>query len=406
MLKADVVISGGSFAGQLLALALAQSLGTGAAIIVIDRAHRPPKEDPRASALSAGARRMLDVLGAWHAVEGEAQPVYEILLSDTSLEAGVRPVLLTYDNRLASGEPASFIIPNATLAAALERALQRAPGITVLRPAEATRFSADEHAVVIGLRDGREVKAALLVAADGRHSPMREAAGIPVIGWSYDQIGIVTRVEHELPHEGRAVQHFLPGGPFAILPLRGNQSCITWSEEAERAREILAYDDAAFLAEVDKRFAGRCGTLRLIGPRASWPLEMHLARQYISRRFALVGDAAHGVHPIAGQGLNLAFRDVAALTEVLTETARLGLDLGNADTLERYQSWRRFDSAVSAAAFDGLNRLFSNDWTLMRSAREFGLGLVDRLPGVKELLVAEAAGMTGEIPRLLRGQRV
>jgi 2-octaprenyl-6-methoxyphenol hydroxylase len=256
------------------------------------------------------------------------------------------------------------------------------------------------------LADGSDLEAALLVAADGRNSPMREAAGIGTIAWSYGQTGIVTRVEHELPHEGRAVQHFLPGGPFAILPLKGNRSCITWSEEAGRARVILALDDAAFLEEVDRRFAGRCGTLRLIGPRASWPLEMHLARRYIDRRFVLVGDAAHGVHPIAGQGLNLGFRDVAALTEVLTEAARLGLDLGDADALERYQSWRRFDSAISAATFDGLNRLFSNDWTLMRSARELGLGLLHRLPAVKELLVAEAAGMTGDIPKMLRGQRV
>jgi 2-octaprenyl-6-methoxyphenol hydroxylase len=216
----------------------------------------------------------------------------------------------------------------------------------------------------------------------------------------------VTCIAHDRSHGGRAVQHFLPGGPFAILPLVGNRSCITWSENAVEARRILTLDDAAFLAEVDKRFGGRLGAIRLDGPRQSWPLETQLARAYIAPRFALLGDGAHRVHPIAGQGLNLAFRDVAALTEVLADGARLGLDLGDAILLERYERWRRFDSALSAATYDGLNRLFSNDTTLLRSLREFGLGVIDRLPGLKRAFVAEAAGITGELPRLLKGEPV
>ena len=404
--RIDIVIAGGSFAGLALALAVSRSLGPGFSISVIDRASgkRPAEAtDPRASAISAGSRRMLAQLGVWSRISDQAQPVSEIQLSDSPLEAGVRPVLLTYDNILGGGEPASFIVPNSALAKALEEAVAAEPAITLVRPAEARGFAVRGHGVVVELADGRTLQAALLVAADGRHSPMREAAGIACVSWSYDQTGIVTRVEHVLPHEGRALQHFLPGGPFAILPLKGNQSCITWSENAERAGKILALDDEAFLAEVDRRFAGRYGAVRLAGSRASWPLEMSLARGYVGHRFALIGDAAHSVHPIAGQGLNLGFRDVAALAEVLTEAARVGLDLGDADALERYETWRRFDSTLSAATFDGLNRLFSNDWTLGRSARELGLGLVNRLPALKQLLVTEAAGLSGDTPRLLKG---
>jgi 2-octaprenyl-6-methoxyphenol hydroxylase len=347
---------------------------------------------------------MLDVLGIWPKVRDDAQEVLEIQLTDSPLEAGVRPVLLTYDNRLEDGEPASFILPNHLLSAALEVAVDAEPAIRRLRPAEAAGLTSGDPHLRVHLADGRSIDTTLLVAADGRRSRLREAAGIKCVGWSYDQVGIVTRVEHELPHQGRAIQHFLPGGPFAILPLKGNYSCITWSEDAVRAREILAYDDERFLAEVDRRFAGRLGGLRLAGPRASWPLEMHLARRYVAPRFVLIGDAAHVVHPIAGQGLNLAFRDVAALTEVVANAVRLGLTAGDASALERYEQWRRFDSSMSAATFDALNRLFSNDVTLMRSAREAGLGLVDRVPELKRLFVAEAAGLSGDVPRLLRGE--
>ena len=238
----------------------------------------------------------------------------------------------------------------------------------------------------------------------GGASPLRQAAGIGIVRWSYPQAGIVTTVRLEQPHQGRAVQHFLPSGPFAILPLTGNRACITWTEDAARAREILALDDAGFLAEVEKRFGYRLGGVALAGPRASWPLDMHLARALVADRFALVGDAAHGVHPIAGQGLNLGLRDVAALTEVVADAARLGLDIGSLAVLERYERWRRLDSALSAATFDALNRLFSNDSTLLRSARDFGLGLVERMPALKQFFVAEAAGLTGEVPRLLRGE--
>ncbi len=405
----DVVISGASFAGLALACALARALGPDLRIAVLDRGTigaAAPVPDSRASALSAGSQRVLDVLGVWHPIAAEAQPVHRIEISDSSLEAGVRPVLLTYDNEVAPGEPASWIVPNAALMWALGAVAAAQSGIALLSATEAAGLDADEASAAVRLADGRALAAALVVAADGRRSPLREAAGVKVVGWTYPQTGIVTTVAHERPHEGVAVQHFLPAGPFAILPLRGDRSCITWTEDRQEARRILALDETAFLAEVDLRFGGRLGALSLAGPRGSWPLEMHLARSYVAPRFALVGDAAHGVHPIAGQGLNLALRDVAALAEVVAEAARLGLDFGGKDALRRYERWRRFDSLVSAAAFDGLNRLFSNDWTLLRTVRDAGLAVVDRLPAVKRMLVGEAAGLSGELPRLIKGQPI
>ena len=407
--RCDVVISGSSYAGLSLACGLAQALGPTFKITLIDRDAAAPAgaaADARASALSAASKSMLEVLGVWSAVAPEAQPVTGIDITDSALEAGVRPVLLDYENVTAGGEPATYIVPNSVLFAALRAQLQHTPSVACLAPAEIADFESDEAETRIKLADGRGLTSSLLVAAEGRKSRLRDAAGIKVVGWDYSQIGIVTTVRHERPHGGRAVQHFLPAGPFAILPLTGNRSCITWSEDAREAKRILALDDADFLAEVEKRFGGKLGAVTLDGPRQSWPLSMHLARRYVGPRFALIGDTAHGVHPLAGQGLNLAFRDVAALVEVITDAVRLGLDAGDASALARYERWRRFDSFVSAATFDGLNRLFASDAMLLRSAREFGLGLVDRMPGLKRFFVGEAAGLTGELPRLLKGEAV
>jgi 2-octaprenyl-6-methoxyphenol hydroxylase len=407
----DVVIAGGGTAGLALACALADALGPGARIAVVDRVQLrvgAGAADARAFALSAGAKRMLSVLGVWPAVAAHAEPVTAIDITDSSLEDAFRPVLVSYDNTVDGGEPATYIVEHGQLRDALLAAATVRP-VILFGSEPAAGFRADEHGVSVDLGSKpslRTLRAALLVAADGGASPLREAAGIGVVRWSYRQAGIVTTVRLEQPHQGRAVQHFLPSGPFAILPLTGNRACITWTEAAARAREILALDDAGFLAEIQKRFGYRLGGIALAGPRASWPLDMHLARALVADRFALVGDAAHGVHPIAGQGLNLGLRDVAALAEVVADAARLGLDIGSLAVLERYERWRRLDSALSAATFDALNRLFSNDSTLLRSARDFGLGLVERLPGLKQFFVAEAAGLTGDVPRLLRGEPV
>lgn len=410
----DIVISGASFAGLALARALLSTLENDIRIAIVDRAVRTatPAPDARAFALSAGAQRMLETLGVWKTVAASAQPVSEIEITDSSLEAGIRPVLLKYDNHLeradqdAAAEPASYIVPATELEQALYRSVASDPSLTFITPGEIARFTDTDSAVTITLRDGATLTAALLVGAEGRRSASRDGAGIKTVGWRYGQTAIVTTIAHERPHDGRAVQHFLPGGPFAILPLPGNRACLTWSEEENEAKRILALDNEGFLAEIETRVAGRLGKLSLAGPRQAWPLEMHLARAYVAPRFALLGDAAHGVHPIAGQGVNLAFRDVAALSEIIVDTLRIGLDPGSLDALGRYERWRRFDSALSAAAFDGLNRLFSNDALLVRAARDFGLGLVDRMPALKRHLVSEAAGLTGDLPRLFKSERL
>ncbi|MGE0628166.1 MAG: FAD-dependent monooxygenase [Hyphomicrobiaceae bacterium] len=413
----DVAIAGGSFAGLALALALARCLDGGLAVTVVDRGGRSDVgsagPDPRAVALSASSRRMLEALGLWKGVASSAQPVQRIEITDSSLDAGIRPVLLAWNNRISDGkktgevsqeETAAHIVPLHVLGQVLGAAVAAERSITVIRPAEVVGINSDAFFIRLKLADNTEVPARLAVGADGHRSVLRDRAGIKSVGWPYAQVGIATTVVHERDHDGVAVQHFLPAGPFAILPLPGRRSCVTWTESETEGRRIMALDDDGFLAELDRRFGGRLGELRLDGGRRCWPLSMHLARRYVSNRLALVGDAAHGVHPIAGQGLNLAFRDVAALTETIVDGARNGLDIGDATMLTRYERWRRFDATAATAAFDAINILFSRDGRLTRSVREAGLQLVDRFPVLKRELVREAAGVTGELPLLLQGK--
>lgn len=409
----DIIISGASYTGLALACALAQGLRGAVSVAVLDRnepgsgtGHSGANGSPRAFALSAASKRMLDTLGIWEGIAPDAQPVGEIEITDSSLEAGIRPVLLTYDNHLEDGEPASFIVPDARLAAALREAATQASNVDVIGSAEATTFAENSGGLTVTCGNGSQFLCSLLVAAEGRQSAIRKAAGISLIARDYPQTGICTIVSHEHPHDGRAVQHFLPSGPFAILPLPGSRSCVTWTEDSEHASHLMKLDDAAFLEELAKRFGRRLGQLSLAGPRATWPLSTHIARRFIAPRLALIGDTARGVHPIAGQGLNLGFRDVAALAESVTDGIRLGLDAGDQQALERYERWRRFDSTMSMTAFDGLNRLFANDATLLRSLREVGLGVIDRLPMAKAAFIKEAAGLTGNPPRLLQGNRL
>ncbi|MEZ5815567.1 MAG: FAD-dependent monooxygenase [Hyphomicrobiaceae bacterium] len=404
----DVVIAGGSFAGLALALALVRAKGGGPEVAVIEREELRPeahggRADPRAFALSAGSRRLLEAIGVWDAVADQAQPVAGIDITDSALADAFRPVLLSYATSIG-GEPQMLILEADRLKQALHEAVLGEPRISVMAPCEVAGLAEGAGGRMISLRNGERVAARLVVAADGSRSRVRELVGIGVVGGSFRQRGIATIVGHEGEHEGRAVQHFLPAGPFALLPLQGRRSCITWSEREARAEEIMKFDDVAFLDEAQARAGWRLGALSLEGGRASWPLRSHLARSLIGPRIALVGDAARSVHPIAGQGVNLGFRDVAALAETVIEGMRLGLEPGDATSLTRYERWRRADGAQSAAAFSALNSLFSNDWTALRTLRDAGLGLVDRLPGLKGLLVAEAAGATGDVPRLLRGQ--
>lgn len=408
----DAVISGGSGAGLALALALSRGGGGDLRIALLDKsAGGEPVRDLRSYAMSAAAQEMLAGLGVWDRIAAEAQPIHRIEITDSALEAGIRPIILTYDNVTSLGQTASHIVPSAALLRELRWQVLAAPGVTLIPRTEAVGLQDGDGVRIVTTSTGRSFAAPVVIAAEGRQSRLRDQAGIKLVAWRYPQTGIVTLVRAERPHDGTAVQHFLPGGPFAILPMTGQRACITWSEAETDARRILALDDAAFLAEVEQRFGGRLGQVTLVpesegGGRQSWPLGFHLARQYIAPRFAIIGDTAHGVHPIAGQGLNLGLRDAAALAEVLIDAARLGLDVGSAAVLERYQRWRRFDSAVSAAAFDGLNRLFSNDGTILRAARDAGLGIVDRWPALKQMLVTEAAGLSGELPRLMRGEGI
>jgi 2-octaprenyl-6-methoxyphenol hydroxylase len=334
------------------------------------------------------------------------------------VDDAVRPVFLTFAGDVEPGEPFAHMIENRHLVAALE-ARAREAGVE-LRTTAVTRYSSDEVAdsddpppampkgsaqrLGVTLADGSAVATRLLVAADGARSSIRELAGIAVHGWDYGQSAIVTNVGHERDHEGRAVEHFLPAGPFAILPLKGRRSSIVWTETTSDAERIMALPDDGFHAELERRFKLHLGEITTVSARRAHPLGFFVARSFLAERLALVGDAAHVIHPIAGQGLNMGLRDVAALAEVIVDAARLGLDPGEETVLERYQRWRRFDTVAMGLATDGLNRLFSNRSAVLRVARDFGLGLVDRLPNLKRLFIREAAGLVGEVPKLLRGK--
>ncbi|MGE0056085.1 MAG: FAD-dependent monooxygenase [Hyphomicrobium sp.] len=402
----DIVISGASFAGLALARSLRLALGKDLVIALIDRAAGPPTGDTRAFAIWAGARNVLDALGVWTSLESVAQPMSSIEITDTALDDGLRSALLTYDATTSDGAAAGYIVPSFELHRALFSSLDGDPNVSWIAPAEAVGLEVAAASIKTRLADGQELSSALLVAAEGRRSRLRDAADIKTTGWGYGQRGIVAIVRFSEPHYGVAIQHFLPGGPFAVLPMTDNRACVTWSSADDEAARVLALHDAGFLAELDKRIGGRFGEIELVGKPQSWPLDVKLARSLKAPRFALIGDAAHGVHPIAGQGVNLAFRDVAALTECLADAARLGFDLGHAEALERYERWRRFDTTMSAAVYDGLNRLFSVDNVLLRVARGVGLGTLDRVGVLKSLIVEEAAGLTGDTPKMVRGELV
>jgi len=402
----DILISGTGFTGLTLAVALAQTFEDTLKIGLIGPypAAHIEGQNSRAFAISAMSLQMLKALGIWINLEANSQPVYKIEITDSPLEAGVRPVLLTYDNTLPGGEPASFIIPAQTLGEALLDRCNDLSAIEFLTYNTCHGFSSNSRGVSVEFNGPEKLEARILLCAEGRQSTLRQKAGIGTVGCNHEQTGIVTTISHEKSHNGTAIQHFLPAGPFAALPLPdGNRCCITWSESTKRARRILEMRNVDFLKEIDLRLAGKWGAVDLAGPRGGFALETRVARHFVKPRFALVGDAAHGVHPIAGQGLNLALRDIAALCECLIDGRRVGLDIADPTLLERYERWRRFDATMSAAGFSGLNALFSEDYPLARSVREFGLGLIDKISNIKSELVREAAGANGNIPKLMTG---
>jgi 2-octaprenyl-6-methoxyphenol hydroxylase len=398
-----IVICGGAFAGLALAVALRQGLGADIAVIVADPAlGQRPSRDPRATAIVAACRRLFEAIGAWSDVADKAQPILDMVVTDSRLEDATRPVFLTFTGDIEPGEPFAHMIENRHLIDALV-ARASAEGVD-LRGCAVSSYEARPDGVGVSLSDGGMIEASLLVAADGARSRLRERAGIATHGWDYDQSGIVVTVGHERDHQGRAEEHFLPAGPFAILPLTGQRSSLVWTERRLEAARIIALTEEAFHAELEKRFGLHLGEIKALDKPRAFPLSYFVARSFIADRLALVGDAAHVIHPIAGQGLNMGLKDVAALAEVVVDAARLGMDFGKSDVLERYQRWRRFDTMAMGFATNTLNFLFSNESTLLRTFRDIGLGLVDRAPPLKNMFIRQAAGLIGEVPRLLKGE--
>jgi 2-octaprenyl-6-methoxyphenol hydroxylase len=401
--RADVVIAGAGAAGLALATALARGLRPGFAVVVCDPAlatERP--QDDRVSAIAPAARRLLAAIGAWGRLRGPVQPITTMEITDSRLDDVLRPAFLSFEEDDSEGEPLAHMAENRDVLVAL-RAAARDAGVQ-FEASVVEDFAADDERMEARVADGGRIRARLLVAADGARSKLRALAGIRTVNWSYGQSGIVVTVGHEREHEGRAVQHFLAGGPFATLPLAGRRSSIVWTEPTTEAERLVALPPAELHAELEKRFGLKLGEIEVLSPPRAYPLGFSIARSFVGERLALVGDAAHLVHPIAGQGLNLGLRDVAALAECVAEAARLGLDIGAPDVLARYERWRRFDTMAMGFSMDVLNRLFSNQSDALRLLRDIGLGLVERTPRLKRFFATEAAGLSGDVPKLLRGE--
>lgn len=407
----DVFIAGGGYVGLCIALAV-KSAAPGMEVIVTDAAPvEAIEKDTRASAIAAAAGRMLERLGVWQEILPDAQPINEMIVTDSRLNDVVRPVFLTFGNRShdqshsTSAGPFAHMVPNRSLVKAL-RARAHEAGVELVNKDAVTDFHTMPGHIEIRCSSGKTCRARLLVAADGVRSRLRELSGIRTLQRPYDQMGIVVTVQHERDHEGRAEEHFLPAGPFAILPLPNNKSSLVWTERSRDAERLLKSDPVLFELELEKRFGHHLGNLRVEGTPRAFPLGLTLARDYVRERFALAGDAAHGIHPIAGQGLNLGFKDAAALAETIVEADRLGLDIGSLAVLERYQQWRRFDTVQMGVMTDILNRLFSNDNALLRTVRDTGLAIVERMPGLKRRFIDQAAGNDSSSPKLLQGEPI
>lgn len=408
----DAIIVGGGLAGGLAAVALERA---GLSVALIDaqspQTMRGGDFDGRTTALAYACARLFRRLGLWAAIEGDAEPIRDILVTDGRARSALRdggasPFHLHFDSReLEAGEPLGYIIENRVLREAMLDAIERSSQIAFRAPAKAASVTRGPARAEVLLESGERISASLVIAADGKRSRLRTEAGIKINRWRYSQTGIVATVLHERPHKGVAYEFFLPSGPFAILPLTGNRSNLVWTEREEAAPAYLALDDGAFTREIANRFGDFLGELRLEGPRWSYPLSFHLAQSFTAPRLALIGDAAHAVHPIAGQGFNLGVKDIAALAEVLEEARGLGLDPGSEGVLANYQRWRRFDSASLALGMDGLVRLFSNDFGPLRLARDIGMGAVGRVAPLRRFFMRQAGADLGRLPPLMQAER-
>jgi 2-octaprenyl-6-methoxyphenol hydroxylase len=409
--RIEIVVIGAALNGLAAALALGGKLALRPAQVTIIDAKDPrgfanSGFDGRASAITASSRRMFEALGVWEAIAPHAQPINRIVVTDSAPGVSERPTLLQFGDGEPGSVASAYIVENRHLYDKLFKAVEESPHIALVPNTRIVSLDFGKGPARLETDGGRTILADLVVAADGRNSPAREAAGIKTTGWDYGQTGIVTAVGHELPHEGCAEEHFRAAGPFAILPLTGNRSSLVWTEATDTARQLLALSDEDFLAELSARFGTHRGAVSLIGARHGYPLSLFVAERFTGPRLALLGDAAHVVHPIAGLGLNLGLRDAAALAEAVARARYLGLDIGSEATLKHYSQWRRFDTNVTALATDVLNRLFSNDFPGLRQLRDTGLRLVNMAPPLKSLFMREAAGQTGHLPKLMRGEPV
>ena len=402
---ADILIAGAGYVGLATAVSIKQARPS-LNVTIVDAAPAGVWErDGRASAIAAAACRMLDRLGCWQEIAPEAQAITDMIVTDSRTSDPVRPVFLTFDGDVSPGEPFAHMVANWVLNGALRRRAAEL-GVGLIEGVAVEAFETGASHTTVRLAGGLSIVTRLLVAADGVKSRLRDMAGIKTVSWDYGQSGIVCTVAHERPHGGRAEEHFLPAGPFAILPLKGNRSSIVWTERSAEAARLVAGDPFVFEVELEQRFGLKLGEISVEDKPRAWPLGLTLARAFVAPRIALVGDAAHGIHPIAGQGLNLGFKDAAALAETIVEADRLGQDFGMLDVLESYQQWRRFDTVQMGVTTDILNRLFSNDSGPLRGLRDIGLGLVERMPKMKAFFIRQASGLSPGTPRLLRGEAI
>ncbi len=405
-LDTDALIVGGGLTGAAAALALAEA---GFDITLLDASGATLDDaadfDGRAYAVALASQRFWSAVGVWDRVADEAEPMVDVLVSDGRVGEGASPMFLHLDHRELDDGVYGYMIEDRYLRPAALAAMADHPRIT-MRTGRATSVDYGVGRATATLNDGTDINSSVVIACDGRDSPLGAAAGIRRLSRAYRQNGLVCAVGHEKPHHGVAHELFLPAGPFAILPLRGNRSSLVWTETRQEAARIHALPDDAYLKELEVRFGDFLGAITLEGRRWTYPLHLSLAHEYAAPRLALLGDAAHAVHPIAGQGLNLGVRDAAALAEVLYEAAARGEDIGNIDVLTRYQTWRRFDSASFALGMDALNTLFSNDNGPLRLIRDLGMAAINKAPKLKNTFMRMASGVAGETPKLMRGQRL
>ncbi|MEP3632005.1 MAG: UbiH/UbiF/VisC/COQ6 family ubiquinone biosynthesis hydroxylase [Shimia thalassica] len=399
----DILIAGGGLNGPALALGLAQA---GFDVTIVDNrptlARADDNFDGRGYALAVASKRLLTAIGVWDDIAGNAQPMNDIKVTDGRAGEGPSPFFLHFDHTEIEEGPVGFMLEDRFLYRAFMDALGNEKRITQISQDSVINQAPDATGVTVSLASGRTLRARLLVGCDGRQSGVAQRAGIKRTGWGYGQTALVCAIAHEKPHHGIAHQFFMPPGPLAILPLPGNMCSIVWSETDENAAEIQALSDEDYMAVLRPRFGDFLGKIELAGARFTYPLNLTVANEFVADHVALVGDAAHGMHPIAGQGLNAGLRDVAALVEILQDAKQRGEDFSTINVLERYQEWRRFDTHALIAATDLTNKLFSNDNPLLRLGRDIGMGLVNASPALRRTFMREAAGLNGELPRLMR----